>query len=450
MTTDVTPRPRARVTYPAAPGPPAPGAPEAALRDPFVRSAPTAPAHPAAGRARLDAVDVLRGAVMVLMALDHTRDYFGNAAANPTDLATTTPALFFARWVTHLCAPVFCLLTGAGAYLSLARRGGAAGRGARAGLSRFLLTRGLLLVALEPTVMRFLWQFNADYQLTVLTVLWALGWSMVALAALVWLPVGAVAAVGVGMIALHNLADAVPPAALGPLAPLGRLLHAPGVLVQTPRATVFAAYPLVPWVGVMAAGYGLGCVLSWPAARRRRFLLRAGTGAALGFVALRALNVYGDPRPWAAQRDGLFTALSFLNTTKYPPSLLFLLMTLGPALLALWWLDRRFDGGAAGRPPRVLRPLLAFGRVPLFYYLLHVALIHALAVVVCALRYGEVRWMFESPSLDRFPVTQPPGWPLPLPGVYLVWAAVVALAYPCCHGYAALKARRATGWLRYL
>jgi uncharacterized membrane protein len=376
---------------------------------------------------------------MVLMALDHTRDYFGNAAANPTDLATATPALFLTRWLTHFCAPVFCLLTGTGAYLSLERRG-------RAGLSRFLLTRGLWLVLLELTVMRALWQFNADYRLTVLTVLWALGWSMVALSALVWLPVGAVAAVGVGMIALHNLADAVPPPAFGALAPLWTVLHQPGLLLATPRATVFAAYPLVPWIGVVAAGYGLGRVVTWSPERRRAFLLRTGVGLTLAFVGLRALAVYGDPRPWAAQPGALLSALSFLNTNKYPPSLLFLLMTLGPALLVLWALDGRQDA----RPPRLLRPALAFGRVPLFYYLLHVALIHALAVAVCAARYGSVRWMFESPSLDRFPVTQPPGWPLSLPWVYGVWALVVVLAYPCCRWYAAVKARRTDAWLSYL
>ena len=393
-------------------------------------------------------MDVLRGGVMVLMALDHTRDYFGAAAANPTDLSTATAALFLTRWVTHICAPVFFLLTGVGASLALDRRG-------RAGLSRFLLTRGLWLVALELTAMRFLWQFNADYRLTVLTVLWALGWAMVTLAGLVWLPLRAVVAAGVAVIALHNLVDGVSPPAFGALAPLWTVLHAPGILVQTSGATVFAAYPLVPWIGVTAVGYGLGRVLTRPPAQRRLVLRRTGTALVVAFVALRALNVYGDPRPWVVQpgpfpRDALFTALSFVNTTKYPPSLLFLLMTLGPALLALGWHDRRFGGEGREHVPRLLRPLLAFGRVPLFYYLLHVALIHALAVAVCAARYGGVHWMAESPSLDRFPVTQPPGWPLPLAGVYLVWAAVVVLAYPGCRWYAALKARRPAGWLRYL
>ena len=337
--------------------------------------------------------------------------------------------------MTHFCAPVFFLLTGTGAYLSLARRG-------RAGLSRFLLTRGLWLALLEVTVLRSIMQFNVDYRVTVLTVLWALGWSLVALAALVWLPTGVTAAVGVAMVALHNLADRVPPAAFGALAPLWTVLHQPGPLVVTPRAFVLVAYPLVPWIGVTALGYALGAVVGWPAARRRAFLLRAGLGLMAAFVVLRAVNVYGDPRPWAAQPRALFTALSFLNTTKYPPSLLFLLMTLGPALLFL----RAVDGAT----PRLLRPALVIGRVPLFYFLLHFLALHVLAVVVCYARFGAVHWMFESPSVDRFPVTQPSGWPLSLPWVYLVWAGVVVLMYPCCRWYAALKARRTDPWLSYL
>jgi uncharacterized membrane protein len=383
----------------------------------------------------VDAVDLLRGVIMILMALDHTRDYFGDAAANPTDLATTTAPLFFTRWVTHFCAPVFFLLSGTGAYLSLGRR-------SPAELSRFLLTRGLWLVALEITVVRFLWQFNVDYRVTLLNVLWALGWSMVALAALVRLPVRLTTALGVAMIALHNLADGVRPAAFGALAPLWTVLHQPGFLVTTPRFTVFTAYPLVPWIGVMAVGYGLGPVLAWPRARRRAFLLGAGAALTLAFVVLRALDVYGDPSGWAAQARVGPAWLAFLNTTKYPPSLLFLLMTLGPALLALRLADRPV--------PRLLRPALVVGRVPFFYYLLHVLLLHALAVAVCYARYGSVHWMFESPAIDRFPVTQPPGWPAPLPAVYLAWAAVVLLLYPLCRWYAALKARRPGGWLSYL
>ena len=418
------------------------------------RALTTAPAAPSApppartgdGRRRVDAVDVLRGLAMVLMALDHTRDYFGDAAADPTNLGTAGTALFLTRWVTHFCAPVFFLLTGAGAALTLGRR-------TPADLSRFLLTRGLWLALLDPTVLRAVLQFNLDYRVTILNVLWALGWSLVALSAVSRLPLRAVVALGAGLVALHNVADPVRPAAFGAWAPVWQVLHQPGIVYGLGPSglgahVVLLAYPLVPWIGVTALGFGLGRVFTWPAERRRALLLRLGVGATAAFVLVRALNGYGDPRPWAAQPTALRTALSFLNTTKYPPSLLFLLMTLGPALLALRWLDGRL---AAGRPlPVALRPALVFGRVPLFYFLVHFALIHLLAVAVSAVRFGAVRGMFESPTLDRYPVTQPPGWPVALPWVYLAWAAVVVLAYPCCRWYGKLKARRAAGWMSYL
>ena len=384
---------------------------------------------------RLDSVDVVRGIIMILMALDHTRDYFGDLAASPTNLATATAPLFMTRWITHFCAPVFFLLTGTGAFLALRRR-------SPANLSRFLLTRGLWLVLLELTIMRFFWQFNVDYRVTMLTVLWALGWSMVALAALVRLPVRAVMTIGIAIVVLHHLLDPVSPARFGSLAPLWMILHQPGPLIATERVFLFVAYPLIPWIGVMAIGYGLGPVFAWPAERRRRFLVQAGVAITVGFVVLRALNVYGDPRPWTPQASSLFTALSFINTNKYPPSLLFLMMTLGPSLPLL----RAVDGGT----PRLLRPALIIGRVPLFYYILHVVVIHLLAVIASLVRYGSAHWMFESPTIAQFPITQPPGWPSSLPTVYLLWMTVVVLLYPCCRWYAGFKARRPGGWVHYL
>ncbi|MDB4882869.1 MAG: hypothetical protein JWL95_1635 [Gemmatimonadetes bacterium] len=390
------------------------------------------PARPA--RTRVESVDVVRGVIMILMALDHTRDYFGDVTASPANLATTTVALFFTRWITHFCAPVFFLLTGTGAYLALARRG-------RAGLSRFLLTRGLWLIVLELTVMRFLWQFNVDYRLTLLTVLWALGWSMIVLAALVWLPASVTTAIGAVMIVTHNLLDAVTPASLGVLARAVAVLHAPSMLLPGEH-TVFSTYVLVPWVGVTAVGYGLGQLFTWPTERRRAFLSRLGVGCIMAFVVLRTVNLYGDPLKWSPQRSALFTLMSFINANKYPPSLLFLLMTLGPALLLMRAVD--------GRTPDWLRPALIIGRVPLFYFMMHVLLIHLATVVASYARYGTAHWMVESPTLDRFPVTQPPGWPVPLPVVYLVWIGVVLALYPMCRWFAALKARRSDVWLSYL
>jgi uncharacterized membrane protein len=394
---------------------------------------------PRAARRRIEAVDVLRGIVMILMALDHTRDYLGDAAASPTNLATASTALFLTRWITHFCAPVFFLLTGTGAALALRYR-------SREELTRFLWTRGLWLVVLEETLMRTLWQFNADYRLTILNVLWALGWSMVVLAAVSRLPLVAVTAFGAALVLFHNLADRASPAAFGALAPLWMLLHQPGPVVNTPRVFVFVAYPLIPWIGVTALGFALGHVLEWPRPRRRELLLRLGSALVAAFLLLRALNLYGDPGPWSSQPNAVRTLLAFLNTNKYPPSLLFLLMTLGPALLAL----RLLDVDERRSLPAIWRPVLVFGRVPLFYFMLHVLLIHLLALVRSAVAFGGVHWVFESPSIDRFPITQPPGWPLSLPWVYASWVLVVVLAYPICRWYAGVRTRHRGGWLSYL
>jgi len=387
-------------------------------------------------RVRIESVDIVRGVIMILMALDHTRDYFGDAAASPTNLATASAALFMTRWITHLCAPVFFLLTGTGA--SLARR-----RRSTSELSRFLFTRGLWLIFLELVVYRCLiLQFNFDYQVTVLTVLWALGWAMIVLSALVYLPVKVVAAIGTVIIVLHNLLDSVNAQALGSFAPVWTVLHGPGVVFTDGHHMLFAAYPLVPWVGVTAVGYGLGELYRWDGARRRAFLLRAGVVLTAAFVVLRAVNVYGDPSRWAVQSTPLFTLLSFVNTTKYPPSLLFLLMTLGPALLFLRAVDER--------TPAWLQPALIIGKVPMFYFLLHFLLIHILTVLGALLRYGDAHWMFESPTLDHFPITQPPGWPLPLPAVWLIWISVPVMLYPLCRWFAGVRQRRTDWWLSYL
>jgi uncharacterized membrane protein len=382
-------------------------------------------------RTRLESVDVVRGLIMIVMALDHTRDYFGIPGQDPTDLATASAALFATRWVTHFCAPVFFLLTGTGAYLSRRRR-------STGELSRFLLTRGVWLLVLEAVVMRCLaYQFNFDFRVTFLIVLWALGWAMIALAALVHLPAAAVTAIGAIMIAGHNLFDGATWTN-----PIWTLLHGRTFLLNTPEHVVFVVYPLVPWIGVTAVGYGLGRIYEWDAERRRAFLLRLGLGLTAAFLVLRAVNVYGDPSRWAAKASPLFTTLSFMNTSKYPPSLLFLLMTLGPAMLLL----RAFDGGV----PKLFRPALVIGKVPLFYYVLHFALIHLLAVIVCYARYGSAHWMFQSPDMASYPFTSPPGWGFPLPVVYLMWAIVVLTMYPLCRWYAGLKQRRSDPWLSYL
>ncbi len=382
-------------------------------------------------RGRIESVDFVRGAIMILMALDHVRDFFGVPGISPTDPARAGAALFFTRWITNICAPVFFLLTGTGACLALRKMPVGA-------LSRFLLTRGLWLIALELTVVRCLgFQFNVDYRVTMLLVLWALGWSMIALSALVHLPMGLVTTFGVVLIAGHNLFDGVSSAN-----PIWAMLHRPGIVLNQPPFLVFASYPLVPWIGVTAAGFGLGRIYEWPRHRRQAFLLRGGVLMIVAFVLLRAVNVYGDPSRWSVQASAVKTALSFLNTTKYPPSLLFLLMTLGPALLAL----RSVDEGA----PKWMRPALVFGSVPLFYFLVHLPVIHLLAIGASYRRYGAIHWMFESPDLAHYPFSAPPGWGFSLPVVYLVWVALVIALYPLCRWYADVKRRRRDGWLRYI
>jgi uncharacterized membrane protein len=386
----------------------------------------------ASARLRLDSVDLLRGLVIVIMALDHARDFFTAVRFEATDLTQTTAALFLTRWITHFCAPVFVFLAGTSAFLYQAR-----GR-SRGEVSRFLLTRGLWLVLLEWTLVRWAWMFNFNYTTEVLfvQVIWVIGVSMIVLAGLIHLPLGAVAAIGIGMIAGHNLLDGVSPESLGRWAPLWILLHAQAPIPLRGDQVLFVIYPLVPWIGVMAAGYAFGSLLLRPADERRRLLLRLGCGLTLGFLVLRAANVYGDPAPWSPQASAGRTVLSFLNTTKYPPSLLFLLMTLGPAIALLPLLERL--RGPLARAVRV------YGRVPLFFYVLHLALIHALAIGVAALAGFDPRrfrhvWMFL-----------PPDWGYGLPVVYLVWAAVVLALYPACRWFAGVKARRREAWLSYL
>lgn len=384
-----------------------------------------------AARARLESVDLVRGVAMILMALDHTRDFFGITGQNPTGLASAGAALFLTRWITNFCAPTFFLLAGVGAALSLRHR-------SPAGLARHLFTRGLWLIFLEIVVLRCLaYQFNFDYRVTMLLVLWALGWSMITLAAFVRLPSVVAAFFGIVLVAGHNLLDSFRPASA-----LWSILHAPGIAFAAGDHVVFVAYPLVPWIGVTAVGYALGKVYDWEPCRRRQFL--AGTGLVLcaAFFAIRGFDDYGDPAHWRTQATPLMTALSFLDTTKYPPSLSFLLMTLGPVLLLLAIVDRP--------APHLLRPVAVIGKVPLFYYVLHFALIHALAALFCEVRHGSMHWMAQSPDLAHYPFTPPPGWGFGLPLVYLTWGIVVTIMYPPCRWFAALKQRRRDEWLSYL
>ena len=323
---------------------------------------------------------------MIVMALDHTRDFIhlGAQSFSPEDLARTTPAIFFTRWITHFCAPVFMFTAGLGAFLWAQRRA------STGELSRFLATRGLWLIFLELTVLRVGMFFNFDYSFVMLLVIWGLGCCMIGLAALVWLPFPILAGLSAALILFHNLLDGIKAKQLGSASWL-LLLHQIGT-VPIHGHVFLLAYSLIPWVGVMAGGYCFGRVFLLDSARRRKILIRVGLGLTVAFLLVRGLNVYGDPRPWAHQPSAIFTVISFLNCAKYPPSLSFLLMTLGPALTILGLIEHvRLKAS---------NPLLVFGRAPLFYYILHLPLIHLLAMCLTWLRYGRAGFFFNgSPAM---------------------------------------------------
>ena len=392
---------------------------------------------PAATRPdRVESIDLVRGAVMVLMALDHVRDFFSDRLfLDPTDPATSTPAIFLTRWVTHFCAPTFIFLAGTAAFLS-----GTRGK-SRQELSWFLFTRGLWLAVLEVTINRALWMFNYDLHHHGAGVFWAIGWSMVVLSILDYFPTPVVTAFGVLMIVFHNLLDGLTAEQAGLPRLFWVILHSPGEAPIADGFTFGTGYCLVPWMGVMAAGYGFGSfyLLDRPARRRRLFLL--GFALSICFVVLRAVNVYGDPHPWTAQSTPLWTFLSFLNCTKYPPSLLYLLMTLGPAILALAVFDRPLSW--------IAQPLVTFGRVPLFFYLLHIPLIHGAAALCDYFRFGWSPLAAGGPWEVK-PESVPDSYGVNLPTVYAIWVVVVLLLYVPCRWFAAVKRRRRDTWLSYL
>ena len=377
---------------------------------------------------RNSAIDLLRGLVMIIMVLDHARDFWTGITPDPTNLDTTSASLFFTRWITHLCAPVFVFLAGTSAYLYGSRR--SSGQ-----LSWFLLSRGLWLVFIEFTLCKYVWIPEPGYSAVLLQVIWAIGWSMVALSALCFLGVTAVGAIGLVIVAGHNLLDGVTPADLGSLAPLWTVLHEGGMLQITDSLLWVVAYPLLPWIGVMALGYCFGVTVTLPTTQRQTLYFRTGLLLIGLFLALRAGNFYGDPAPWSAQDTPGFTVLSFLNTTKYPPSLQYLLMTLGPALCLLAW----FESWSRGP---VFNALLTFGRVPLFFYVLHLYLLRFTALPVSVARFGE-----EAAS----PPPGPAGSAmLGLWVTYLAWILAIAILYPACRWFAGVKARRKDWWLSYL
>ncbi len=380
---------------------------------------------------------------MVLMALDHARDFFGAPRFDPTDLERTNAPLFFTRWVTHFCAPTFVLLAGTSVHLWRL-----AGKRTADEQSWFLLTRGLWLVFLELTLVGFAWRFSLDGRGFGLQVIWVIGASMIALAALTRLPVRAVGWIGVGMIALHDTLDRIHAADLGSFRPAWMFLHESGPLRFADGRVVYVVYPLVPWIGVMAAGYALGSLFTaeTPLESRRRVLRSVGLGLIGVFFVLRVSNLYGDPLAWASGSSWDRTVLAVLNCNKYPPSLDFLAMTLGPSLLALSALCE-VDAGGDTPLARAAGKLAAYGKVPLFYYLAHIYALRALAVVVDVAQHGQVSPYLRKGSVFAFP----DDYGFPLPVVYAVWAAVVLGLYPACVWFAGVKARnRGRAWVSYV
>jgi uncharacterized membrane protein len=387
---------------------------------------------------RITSIDFLRGVVMIIMAMDHTRDFFHNGAYfyDPTDLSQTNTSVFFTRWITHFCAPVFVFLAGTSAFLSSQRK-------TKKELAVFLLTRGLWLIFLEISFINFGWYFDIHFtNLFDLGVFWALGGSMIALAGLIFFPLPIIFAIGAIFIFGHNLLDNFHFPGYDLKAQAWGLLHDPKP-IQFFGKSGFSAYPIIPWIGVMALGYCLGGLYtkSIAANKRRGVLITLGVLSILLFIVIRLMNFYGDPKPWSEQMKPGFTFLSFFNVTKYPPSLLFVLMTLGPALIFLAFAEKPLG--------KLTHMISTFGRVPLFYYLLHLYLIHLLAMLAAELTgFGWSSmvlsvWITDNPSLD--------GYGFSLLVTYLIWIGIVASLYPICKWYDRYKsANKQNWWLSYL
>jgi uncharacterized membrane protein len=391
---------------------------------------------------RATVVDVLRGLVMVLMPLDHTREFFTSYSGNPLDPQHTTFLLYLTRWVTHLCAPVFVFLAGTSIFLQQRRK-------IRSHLSRHLLARGLWLIIVELTLVHLVFNFHWQWNIQILEVIWAIGASMMVMALLIHLRMRWVVLIAACLVGGHNLLDGVTPASFGRVGWLWQLLHVPGLVIGQSMIPpiILVAYPLLPWVGAMALGYAFGSVLVRPKEKGRQWNLRAGLALLVAFGLLRWTNVYGDPVRWSSQPTWWRTGLSFMNVQKYPPSLLFLLVTLGIAALIAAGIESAEQRDALGWLRSVLQ---VYGRVPFFYFLLHIALIHLLALVVSAARGENWRWWVTELPNGGVLTGHPPGYGYGLAIVWCIWISVVVLCYPACNWYAGVKKRSRNPLLSYL
>ena len=386
-------------------------------------------------RDRLESVDALRGVAMIVMALDHVREFFAWSAIHgfkPNDLAHSSVPIFLTRWITHFCAPTFIFLAGFSAALSVER-----GKSIRE-VSRQLVVRGLWLVFLDLVVVDGLWTFDLSYSHAFVQVLWAIGWSMIILSALVYVPRAWICGFALILILGHDAFDHFSGEKWGAGSWIWRILHSSGRFKMPWGGSLGIYYPLVPWIGVMALGYVFGPLIRLERKVRRKTLLSTGLGLVTAFLVLRAINVYGDPQPWGHQRTLFTTICSFLNVGKYPPSLCYVLMTLGPALTLLAILDRPVLLG-------FLRPAVVFGRVPMFFYLIHILAIHGCAVVYFLCRFGNASW-----SLGAGPRLPPETAGVGLQWIWLIWGGVVVGLYPLCRAFAEVKRRSGRVWAIFL
>jgi uncharacterized membrane protein len=388
---------------------------------------------------RITSIDLLRGFVILLMALDHVRMYFGEGTwyAEPTNLATTTPLLFFTRWITHFCAPVFVFLAGTSAYLSGTKRSSVSE------LSRFLFTRGLWLIFVELVIVNFAWTFDITYSFHILQVIWAIGISMAVLSALVYLPDKFILAIGLLLVFGHNLLDGITVAGSTFTDLLWYTLHQPNFIVLASGNVINFVYPVLPWIGLMALGYMAGRMYKsdFDPIKRRQILLWAGIISISLFIFLRGFNLYGEQKTWSEQSTAIYTILSFLNTTKYPPSLQFLLITMGPALLFLAVIEKPQN--------RITLPIITFGRVPFFFYIIHLYLIHALAALY--LVYQGHEWSTYVVSAEEIMSGRLGRFGVSLEAVYVIWIIVIVVLYPLCGWYMAYKeSYPEKRWLSYI
>lgn len=387
---------------------------------------------------RIESIDILRGLVMVIMALDHTRDYFyyGAFFGDPTNLETTTPILFFTRFITHYCAPVFVFLAGTSAFLYGSKK-------TKPELFKFLFTRGIWLIILEIFINNLIWKFDLSYSRIILQVIWAIGLSMVVLSLLIFLSRKILIIIGFIIILGHNTLDTIVMQGSGLKANLWYILHQTNFIQITDEHRLGIFYPVLPWIGIMILGYCLGSFYTknFNVSIRKKWLLGMGLTATILFFIIRGINIYGDLVPWTFQNTTTKTILSFFSVTKYPPSLAYTLITLGPALIFLY--------GIEAIKNKITNFFLVFGRVPLFYYFLHVLLIHVLAIIGILIFGGDWKNMiltaevFDNAKLINY------GYSLFI--VYLVWIGVIALLYFPCKKYMIYKvSNKDKWWLSYL